>query len=138
MFRGSLVFGDIIYNDNIVFGNSIVRAYELENNHIEPSIVLSSELKKEYEKNELYKNEIISPFSFCHNNDCEEAKVFFDGIKKMVSRLNTQSIVDDKTIAKYNWLVKEFNRYFNGYASISFNSGAYHYDVDYLDASRDI
>ena len=138
MLRGSIVFGDIYYSDSVVFGESIVKAYELESNHIEPNIVLSQDLKKEYEKQQLYDLDIISPFSASFNYSLEEARLYYEGIKKMIKRLNSQSIVDERTIAKYSWMIKEFNRYFENYAKIELTNKPYHFDVDYCDISDDV
>ena len=80
MLRGSIVFGDIYYSDSVVFGESIVKAYELESNHIEPNIALSQDLKKEYEKQKLYDLDIISPFSTRFNDSLEEARLYYEGI----------------------------------------------------------
>ena len=133
MMRGSIVYGEISYNNNTVFGNSIIEAYKLESGHIEPNIVLSTELKIKYEEEELYKERVLSPFSISDAENYSEAREYFDGIKKLVDRLNTQNIVEERTLAKYTWLVDEFNRYFKHYARIEFDSGFYHYDVQYED-----
>ena len=138
MIRGSIVYGTLSYNDNLVFGKSIIEAYELESAHNEPNFVLSKELKKMYEDNKLYENDALSPFLLYDKQDYSIGKECFDGIKKMVERLNLQSFVDERTISKYRWLIGEYNRYYNNYCKLIFEEQPGHYELFYDDTSMNI
>ena len=138
MLRGSIVFGELEFNDHAVFGKSIIEAYELENNHIDPSVVLSSELQQIYTNEEYYKEDLLSPFSMYFRDDYDFAKTFVNGIEKLVKRLNYQSIVDERTLEKYRWLIKEFNRYYGGRCELVFIEGPSHFDLEYSDTSANI
>lgn len=110
LIRGSIVYGDIERNKNLIFGTTIVQAYDLENNHNEPSFVLGDNLQKIYEKHNIWKSEILNPFSA--SQDCPPLDFYDDyiiGIKEMINRLNLEPIIEDKTIKKYQWLINQLN-----------------------------
>ncbi len=138
MLRGSIVFGELEFNEHAVFGKAIVEAYELENNHVDPSVVLSKELQAIYTNEGYYQDNLLSPFSTCDRGDYESAKTFVAGIKKLIKRLNCQSIVDERTLEKYRWLTKEFNRYYDGYCHIELTEEPSHYSLKYEDTSANI
>ena len=130
MFRASIVYGELSYNDEVIFGSSIVEAYELESGHLEPSIVLSKELKEVYERDKMYEDEIMSPFAQYYPSDRKSANDYYQGIEILIDRLNRQSFVDERTIAKYRWLINEYNRYFDGYYKIIFTEEPGHYRIE--------
>lgn len=113
LLRGSIVHGELEYNDNIVFGKSLIESYELEEAHVEPNIVLSKELKLFYQNNQMYKGDLLSPFSMVDINDKVTINKIYNGIKMLITRLNSQPIIDERIIHKYKWLIDEFNRIFN-------------------------
>ena len=101
------------FNDNIIFGKTLVDGYLLEENHNEPSIVLSIDLEKLFNECEVKRSEYLSPFSFYWDDvRYGENEPFLNGINIMVNRLNKNSEVSDKIIAKYDWLINEYNTYF--------------------------
>ena len=138
MLRGSIVFGTLTFNDSVVFGKDIVEAYQLEEGHIEPSLVLSPLLKGLYERDTLFNHEVLSPFACSVNDNYSHAEAYYKGMEILVRRLNLQSIVDERTVAKYRWLVEEYNRFFAGCATVKFSEGRYHFDLTYSDTSQDI
>lgn len=138
LLRGSIVFGKLEFNERVVFGKSIVEAYELESNHVDPSVVLSNELQAMYTDKGYFEGNLLSPFSTYACDDYESAKAFVAGIERLIERLNYQSIVDERTLEKYRWLIKEFNRYYDGYCHLDFVEGPSHYSLSYEDSSENI
>ena len=77
--RGSISFGEISFNSRIIYGKSLIKAVELEENHKEPSIVVD-EYFKTIEDRELYLyKEYVSPF-ICWNNSKLDHKTIVKGI----------------------------------------------------------
>lgn len=111
--RGSICFGDIELNENILFGKTLVDAYLLEEVHNEPTIYLSEELEQLLIKSGVDRAEYLSPFSLFWK-DCRdgENEAYLSGIKELVERLNNKTEVSQKTLAKYEWLINEYNSYF--------------------------
>jgi len=130
MMRGSIVYGELTYNNQSIFGRDIITAYELEAGHNEPCIVLDPSLKIMYEENNLFEDDLLSPFSTFHKNDKTSAEIYARGIGAMVKRLNFQSFVDGKTLEKYKWLINEYNRYFEGTYHIEFKVQPSHYEIE--------
>ena len=138
MLRGSIVFGELDYSKDAVFGKKIIEAYTLESSNVFPSINLSPNLQKLYSDGRLYQGELLSPFSTYHRNDYSAGKVFYSGIEKLVKRLNYQSVVEERTLTKYRWLINEYNRYFEGACHLTFVEEPSHFDLFYEDTSSDI
>lgn len=101
----------------------------MKSSHNQPCIVLDNYLKQKYEEYGLYKEELLSPFSTFQNSDTQSALIFANGIKLMVNRLNSQSIVDDRTLEKHRWLINEFKRYFKNYCQITFIESPSHFEI---------
>ena len=129
LLRGSIVYGELEINKNILFGKGIVEAYELESSHNKPNIVLSSNLKKIYNANKFHELDILSPFNSGGKN-YKSASGFLKGIQKMINRINEYPIVDDSIIKKYEYLIEEFNRFFQGvYPKQKLNSKPGYYEI---------
>ena len=113
MTRGSLSYGTIEYNGRIVFGRQLVASCELEEHNINPSVCLSPSLK-DYVFNcgVAGCENIMSPFGYLHTDD-DSKQLCLLGIEKMIKRLNHQFSTDEKILGKYDWLIDEFNRYFD-------------------------
>lgn len=125
LIRGSLSFGAIEYTDYIVEGSDLIKAYELENNHNEPSIILSNELLDFYNNGmdnfddynfSIDKKGNILPFTFWFNTR-DDANMFVGYFNKYLYYLKLQRISDPvvikKTIDKVNYLIDVFNSYFS-------------------------
>ena len=112
--RGSLSYGSIEYNHTIVFGKAVIDSYEYEKNNLWPSVCLSPELKDFVETNEIkMEDKTLSPFGYFHETDHYAKKVCLAGIEKALRRLNHQKVVSESILSKYEWLIGEYNRYFN-------------------------
>ena len=108
--HGSITYGEILENDNIVFGLDLIRAVELEEGHRMPSIIVDASLKDVFEGKDIkYKEEVelfdVWPDSKLDYQDCVE------GINKMLIQLN-KSYVDKKVLDKVEWVIKKINKYF--------------------------
>lgn len=92
--RGSITYGEILENENLVFGTDLIKAVELEEGHRMPSIVVDESLKDVFEgRNIKYQKEVdlfdVWPDSKLDYQDC------LDGIEKMLKQLN-KSYVNKK------------------------------------------
>lgn len=111
--RGSLSFDEVEYNKKILFGESIIDITEAEKLNLSPSICLSPKLKNIIEKcNLTNKYDLLSPFGYFRRVE-EKQDLCLMGINKMIDRLNKTKNIDESIIKKYDWLIKEFNRYFD-------------------------
>lgn len=110
--RGSITYGEISYDDNIVFGRALVRAVELEEGHREPSIVIDENLRDVYEGiNGLSYKKEVSPFdvwpdSVLDYQDCLE------GIRKYLHSLENID-ADPNILSKIAWVIDRVNEYFD-------------------------
>lgn len=109
--RGSISFGEIQYNDLIVFGVDLIHAVELEEGHRMPSIVVDHALVEVFEGKEIpYKEEValfdVWPHSSLDYQDC------LDGITQFLYYMN-KSHVDDTVLEKIKWVIKKLNDYFS-------------------------
>lgn len=111
LIRGSISYGEIFYSKDLVFGESLIHAYELEEGHKSPSIVVDPELEKVFEGTDFpYQKEVdmfdVWSDSLLDYEDCVE------GIQKCLERLN-RSCVDDGIIGKMQFVIQKLNDYFS-------------------------
>lgn len=107
--RGSITYGEIFYNDEIVYGCDLIKAVEFEN-HPEPSIIVDKVLEnvliaKGYEYSEHNCIFSVQPNS---SLDCDE---IIKGIKKYLLSLNKTN-PSEKIIDKIRWIIEQLNKYF--------------------------
>lgn len=111
--RGSLSFGEVEYNRKILFGESIIDITDEEKLNLSPSVCLSSKLRNILENSNLTNRyDLLSPFGY-YAQVKEYEELCLLGISRMIERLNKTKNVDENIVKKYEWLIKEFNRYFN-------------------------
>lgn len=126
--RGSITYGEISYNDYIVFGIDLINAVELEENHKMPSIVVDPKLQKIFEGTDLqFKNE-VDLFNVWPNSkiDYEEC---IDGINKYLVQLN-KTYVNNDILEKIDWVIHRLNDYFEDKQKISYKlMNDYHYYI---------
>lgn len=108
--RGSITYGEIFYNDEIVYGCDLIKAVEFEN-HPEPSIIVDKALEnvliaKGYEYSEHNSMFFVQPNS---QLDCDE---IIKGIKKYLLSLNKTNPTE-KTINKIKWVIEQLNKHFS-------------------------
>lgn len=107
--RGSITYGEIFYNDEIVYGCDLIKAVEFEN-HSEPSIIVDKALEnvlivKGYKYSEHNSMFFVQPNSPL---DCDK---IINGIKKYLLSLN-KTKPTEKTINKIKWVIEQLNKYF--------------------------
>lgn len=108
--RGSLLYGEIEYSAEIVFGVDLIRAVELEN-HAEPSILIDKELKSIFDENGCEFHEHNDLFSVKETSEADRKEIV-DGINKCIENLNRTNIADQKIYDKIAWLIDKTNEYF--------------------------
>lgn len=133
MMRGSMVYGELTYDNNSVFGINLVKAYDLEEGHMQPIVALDKELKKKYEEYRLFESDLLSPFSFYKKDNVQDAQIYATGIQRMVERFNFDSNINERAIAKLRWLIDEFNRYFKDCYHISLTESPSHFELNETD-----
>ncbi len=120
--RGSLVYGIVEYNKYVIFGETMLNAYLLENGHHHPTIIVSDDIidvcKNELNASELYHidycKKYLSPF-ICWNNSKPDADDMFNGLVRYLDYYNLTS--KEKTMPasiqeKIVFIINEFNSYF--------------------------
>ena len=108
--RGSITYGEIEYNENIVFGNDLIRAVELEKNHSEPSIIIDVNLKSVFDKNNIPFKNVVELFDVWPNSELNYTDCI-DGLRKYLKQLN-KYYVDNKILDKFKWVIDRVNDYF--------------------------
>ena len=108
--RGSITYGEILENDNIVFGLDLIHAVELEEGHRMPSIVIDPSLKFIFNGKEInYKEEVelfdVWPTSKLDYEDC------IKGIKCCLNQIN-KTYADKNVLNKIEWVISKLNEYF--------------------------
>lgn len=116
--RGSITYGEILYNDHIVFGVDLIDAVELEENHRMPSIIVDSKLKYLFENNGLQYQEEIPMFDIWPDSktDYEEC---IKGIEIYLDSLN-KTYVDNKVLEKIKWVIEKLNEYFSEHQGVKY------------------
>ena len=114
--RGSITFGTIYYNHSLIFGESIVRAVDLENGHREPSILIDKTITEKLKKDGFEVEEYCCPF-FTHPDSFLDYNELINGVNKWLLSLQSQKINDEKEkeklLMKINWLLNEMSEYFS-------------------------
>lgn len=108
--RGSITYGEILENDNIVFGLDFIHAVELEEGHQMPSIVVDPSLKYIFDGKEInYKEEVelfdVWPTSKLDYEDCVK------GIECCLDQIN-KTYADKSVLNKIEWVISKLNEYF--------------------------
>lgn len=123
--RGGVAKGGLIHIDGIVYGESLIRAYELESKAaVYPRIIIDNALYAEYAKTFIpwVKNDVdglvfIDPFKFdAFAGDAEELaadgydprNAYFQEVRaRILEGIQDSSQVDHKM--KWNWIAYQFN-----------------------------
>lgn len=108
--RGSITYGEILENDNIVFGLDLIHAVELEEGHRMPSIVVDPSLKYIFDGKEInYKEEVelfdAWPTSKLDYEDCVKC------IECCLDQIN-KTYADTSVLNKIEWVINKLNTYF--------------------------
>lgn len=108
--RGAITYGTLRYNDDIVYGLDLIKAVEMEENHREPSVVIDKRFKPLVESHNSKFRDTIELFS-THANSKLDFENCVIGINRYLEYLN-KSNVDDRVLAKINWVIERLNNYF--------------------------
>ena len=113
LIRGSISYGEVWYSDQIVFGESLVRAVELEENHHEPSVVIDSNLSSRNNKLPPF----VSPL-YCQRQSKPDLELIVAGLNKALSRLDED--FDEGVAEKIKWIIERVNEHFGSSLAVSF------------------
>ncbi len=108
--RGSITYGTIYYNDDIVYGVDLIKAVELEKNHKEPSVKINSSFRALSENNHEEFTDTVDLFCV-HPNSKLDYDDCVNGISKYIENLDYR-YVDERVLYKINWIIERLNDYF--------------------------
>lgn len=143
--RGSIVIGDLYFDETFIYGKALTKAYELESNiAIYPRIIINDKNCSDYMYDDYIRSFITRDNSgICYINSFEKyfevAKIYKQDEIKMLAYilLDKFNQVDScKNAQKVFWLINEFNKFcqnnnFNDYiidiTQFSMNAKNYQY-----------
>ncbi len=151
--RGGLSIGKLFIDDNCVYGEALLCAYELEKNKaVNPIVLLSDEVKRYVNKHLLYYSKGSAPQlrdilvtqegnyfinylaeSIYDAGDSEE--IDFESIvlhKNQINKALKENINDYKVMSKYYWLASYHNYFCDSVSSYSGYSDTFKIDANKL------